>query len=291
MADLIKVGTKTYLGNLGINESYIQNLINDNPSILGLGNLVVVEKERRQSSGGRLDLLLKDPEDNSMYEVEVMLGETDPSHIIRSIEYWDIEKRRFPLRSHFSVLIAESFSRRYFNVIQLLGLNIPIIAIQIDALKVDESIVINFTKILDIYEEEDDSIDSVPEVTEAKWIEKAKWTIENMKIFCQAISEYDNEVKLRFTSSYVAINKNGKNIYGCYPKKEPLSTLWFRIVEEEKVDKIKEILDKNNIEYNYNKYKDFMISFSGSYAKNKEMIKAIHTIRFSQEETDEDRFA
>lgn len=291
MTDMIKVGTKTYLGNLGINESYIQSLINDNPSVLGLGNLVVVEKERRQSSGGRLDLLLKDPEDNSMYEVEVMLGETDPSHIIRSIEYWDIEKRRFPLRSHFSVLIAESFSRRYFNVIQLLGLNIPIIAIQIDALKVDESIVINFTKILDIYEEEDDSIDSVTEVTEAKWIEKAKWTIENMKHFCQAISEYDSEVSLRFTSSYVAISKNGKNIYGCYPKKEPLSTLWFRTVEEEKVDKIKEILEKNNIEYNYNKYKDFMISFSNSFAKKNEMIKAIHAIRFSQSDSDEDRFA
>lgn len=291
MADMIKVGTKTYLGNLGINESYIQSLINDNPSVLGLGNLVVVEKERRQSSGGRLDLLLKDPEDNSMYEVEVMLGETDPSHIIRSIEYWDIEKRRFPLRSHFSVLIAESFSRRYFNVIQLLGLNIPIIAIQIDALKVDESIVINFTKILDIYEEEDDSIDSVPEVTEAKWNEKAKWTIENMKLFCQAISEYDSEVKLRFTSSYVAISRNGKNIYGCYPKKEPLSTLWFRTVEEEKVDKIKEILEKNNIEYNYNKYKDFMISFSDSFTKKKEMIKAIHTIRFMQDDSDADRFA
>ena len=31
-----------------------------------------------------------------MYEVEVMLGETDPSHIIRCIEYWDIEKRKYP---------------------------------------------------------------------------------------------------------------------------------------------------------------------------------------------------
>jgi len=48
-----------------------------------------------------------------MYEVEVMLGETDPSHIIRSIEYWDNEKRKYPQRQHFAVLIAESFD--YLN--------------------------------------------------------------------------------------------------------------------------------------------------------------------------------
>ena len=33
-------------------------------------------RKRQQSSGGRLDILLKNPEDDSMYEVEVMLGES-----------------------------------------------------------------------------------------------------------------------------------------------------------------------------------------------------------------------
>ena len=31
-----------------------------------------------------------------------MLGETDPSHIIRSIEYWDNEKRKYPQRQNFA---------------------------------------------------------------------------------------------------------------------------------------------------------------------------------------------
>ena len=43
-----------------------------------------------------LDILLKDPQDDTMFEVEVMLGETDETHIIRTIEYWDNEKRRWP---------------------------------------------------------------------------------------------------------------------------------------------------------------------------------------------------
>ena len=81
------------------------------------------------------DILLKDPVDNNaMYEIEVMLGETDPSHIIRAIEYWDNEKRKYPQRQHYCVLVAESFDRRYFNVIQILSLNVPMIAIQTDLL-------------------------------------------------------------------------------------------------------------------------------------------------------------
>jgi hypothetical protein len=47
--------------------------------------LEAIAQERQQSSGGRLDILLKNPEDDSMYEVEVMLGETDETHIIRTI--------------------------------------------------------------------------------------------------------------------------------------------------------------------------------------------------------------
>lgn len=48
---------------------------------------------KKQSSGGQLDIQSKDLSDNSMYEVEVILGEIDSSHIIRAIEYWDNEKK------------------------------------------------------------------------------------------------------------------------------------------------------------------------------------------------------
>ena len=64
--------------------------------------------------GRRLDILLKNPEDDTMYETEVMLGETDETHIIRTIEYWDIEKRKFPQRQHYAVLVAEHINRRFF---------------------------------------------------------------------------------------------------------------------------------------------------------------------------------
>jgi hypothetical protein len=68
-----------------LNEKLVQELIAANQSILGLGDLVLRDKERIQPSAGRLDLLLQDPETKRRYEIEVQLGATDETHIIRTI--------------------------------------------------------------------------------------------------------------------------------------------------------------------------------------------------------------
>jgi hypothetical protein len=133
----ISVGKKISIKNAGKNEVWLQDLIFANPSILGLGDLKAVCREKHQPSGGFLDIQLENPKDKSMYEVEVMLGTTDPSHIIRTIEYWDYEKRCYPQRQHFPVLVAENFNKRYFNVIQVLSMNVPMIAIQADMIDVN----------------------------------------------------------------------------------------------------------------------------------------------------------
>ena len=77
-----------------LDEKWVQRQIADDPSLLGLGDLAVRDKERMQPNAGRLDLLLQDPDTLKRYEVEIQLGETDESHIIRTIEYWDIERKR-----------------------------------------------------------------------------------------------------------------------------------------------------------------------------------------------------
>jgi RecB family endonuclease NucS len=43
------------LREAGFNEQWLQQLVFDNPSVLGLGELKAVSRERKQSSGGRLD--------------------------------------------------------------------------------------------------------------------------------------------------------------------------------------------------------------------------------------------
>src|SRR6266508_4877412 len=120
-----------------LDENWVKGLIREDPTILGLGDVIVKEMERRQPQGGRLDILLQaaDPEEKRRYEAEVMLGAVDESHIIRTIEYWDVERKRYPQYDHCAVIIAEEITARFLNVITLFNGTIPLIAIQMNALR------------------------------------------------------------------------------------------------------------------------------------------------------------
>lgn len=284
----IKIGKKIYIRNAGKDEYWLQDVIYDNPKILGLGNLIAVNKEKKQSNGGRLDILLKDPTDNSMYEVEVMLGETDPSHIIRAIEYWDNEKRKFPQRQHFCVLVAESFDRRYFNVIQLMSLNIPMIAVQADLLEVNNEKILNFTKIIDIYSEPEEDESEIKQVNESTWNNDSPWTNSNAKALHEILKGKHDRINFRYTQSYISINIDGRNDYWLCKRMKPTSALFFSVKDEEKAESIKKILEEKEIEYTYNRYKEFMLSVDvDSIKKNTELINEIHLLRHKKVIDDE----
>ena len=179
MDNVVPIGKAISIREAGFNEFWLQDQICENPSALELGDLEVLAKERIQASGGRLDILLKAAEDDAMYEVEVMLGETDESHIIRTIEYWDNEKRKWPQRQHYAVIVAESITRRFFNVIQLLSHAIPIIAIQANIVEASTGRALFFAKVLDTYEELDDGTSISNETcNEQFWQNKSSWTLE-----------------------------------------------------------------------------------------------------------------
>src|SRR5436190_6515680 len=144
------------LAEAGLDERWLQERILEDPTLLGLGDVCVVQRERKQSPGGRIDFLMSDPETNTMYEVEVMLGRVDETRIIRSIEYWDAERSRWPTREHRAVIVAEEITNRFFNVIALFNRAIPMIAVQLSAFRVDDGFTIHFTKVLDIYEPPED---------------------------------------------------------------------------------------------------------------------------------------
>ena len=95
------------------NEKWVQEKIAEDPSILGIGELILKDQERNQPGAGRLDLLFQDPESNLRYEVEIQLGKTDECHIFRTIEYWDLERKRYPQYDHVAVLIAEDITSRF----------------------------------------------------------------------------------------------------------------------------------------------------------------------------------
>src|SRR5262249_9478374 len=145
-----------------LDEKWIQKLIADDPKILGLGELVLRDRERIQRRAGRLDLLLQDPDTKRRYEVELQLGATDEAHIIRTIEYWDIERKRYPQYEHCAVIIAEDITSRFLNVVSLFNGTVPLVAIQMQAFMIGENLTLIFTTVVDelsrgVVEEDEDA--------------------------------------------------------------------------------------------------------------------------------------
>ena len=180
-------------------ESWLQERILEDTSILGLGDLDVRDSERRQPGAGRLDLLLSDPESDTRYEVELQLGATDESHIIRTIEYWDIERKRYPQYDHVAVIVAEDVTSRFLNVIGLFNQAIPLIAIQIKAVEVNGAMTIVSTQVLGlttlgtVEEEQGEAADR------AFWERKASETSLGV---CDEIVSMVNSVKPEIQPKY-----------------------------------------------------------------------------------------
>ena len=131
----IKLKTINLKNHQQLNEKWLQEIIAEDPSILRIGDVVLKDKERIHHGAGRLDLLLQDTDGHGRYEVEIQLGSTNESHIIRTIEYWDIEKRKYPQYDHTAVIVAEDITSRFLNVISLFNGFIPIMAIQVTAIE------------------------------------------------------------------------------------------------------------------------------------------------------------
>ena len=146
---LVKLKTFSLKQHPTLNEAWLQKAIADEPSILGLGDLIVRDKERVQPTGGRIDLVLQDSESSTRYEVEIQLGATDETHIIRTIEYWDIERARYPQYDHKAVLIAENVTSRFLNVLRLFNGVVPLIVLQLNAIEMADGIALHFTRVID----------------------------------------------------------------------------------------------------------------------------------------------
>ncbi len=246
MADQITISKTLNIRDCGLEEDWLQDQIEADPSILGLGDLEVVRREKTQSSGGRLDFLLQDSSDDSMYEVEVMLGETDASHIVRTIEYWDLERRRWPKRSHTAVLVAENMNRRFFNVIQLLSLTIPIIAIQANIVEADGKRILNFTTILRAYEEPEEESSGVVGIFDEHWWRSNKPANVSNAEALVAVTGYPLEMD--FTKSYVSLCVDGRRYFLFHTRKGGNSLLSFWSSDAD-VTKITGVLDEANIPY------------------------------------------
>ena len=231
--------TEISMQGSGLSESWVQGLLAEDPTLLGLGDLDVRETERRQPHAGRLDMLLSDPDTSTRYEVELQLGATDESHIIRTIEYWDLERRRYPQYEHIAVIVAEEITSRFFNVISLFNGFIPIVAIQMTALQVDDSRVsLVFTKVLDHVTLGTDEEDGSETVDRAYWEKKSSDSVMGMvdRIHSMVMERDSAEVGLSYKKHFIGLVQGGiANNYVALAPRRKWVVASFRIPQSEEI--------------------------------------------------------
>ena len=276
MAKIVKMEKVQLKNNPQIKEDLIQGFIFDDPSVLGLGDLSPIQREKIQPLGGRLDLLLAD-DDGTRYEVEVQLGATDPSHIIRTLEYWDTERKRYPQYDHCAVIVAEEITGRFMNVISLFNGAIPLIALQLTAYKQGDDISLAFTKVLDrvtIVNDEDEQY----EATDRKYWEgrSTPKMLQNVDKIFESVKEYASDYELKYNKFYIGMMKDGisKNFLMFRPKKNYLYIVYKGNENLEMVQKCEE--DGLDISYTP-RWKEYSIQLSGfeEYLKHKELIDSL----------------
>ena len=247
--DVIKPARIDLKSDPVLNEKWVQDIIADDPSILGLGDLVLKDRERIQPRAGRIDLLLQDSEQPRRYEVEIQLGRTDESHIIRTIEYWDLERRRYPQYDHCAVIVAEDITSRFLNVISLFNGFIPLIAVQMKALKFGDQIALDFTTVLDQL-----TLGLIDEEEEAETTDRVYWetkrgtkaTVALADRLLEIIHTFEPDLELKYNKFYIGLAKNGSahNFAVIRPTKSFLR-LEMRL---EQSDKIQKMLDEGGLD-------------------------------------------
>jgi hypothetical protein len=272
MENYIKLESVSLKKHPLINEKWVQQKIEEDPSILGLGDLSVRQSEKRQETGGRINILLQDDGD-TRYAVELQLGKTDETHIVRTIEYWDNERKRNQNYKYVAVIIAEDITNRFFNVISLFNGSIPIIAIQLSAIKVKNEIGLKFTTVLNLITPDDDEEEVGEPTDRAYWENRAtKNTVKMTDEMLGYINEFADGFALKCNKPYIGLLQNGivKNFVKFIPQKSNVRVG----IKIEMTDEIEEIISNSNLDIEHKPLQK-KVRFSLTQAElenNKEII-------------------
>jgi len=247
--------------------------------LLGLGDLILKDKERNQFGAGRLDLLLQEADSTQRYEVEVQLGKTDESHIIRTIEYWDIERKRYPQYEHTAVLVAEEITSRFLNVISLFNGTVPLVAIQMSAVQIGETVSLVFTTVLDqvrlgLVDEDEET----QEVTDRTYWENrgSKATVAMADELLEMVQTLDPALELKYNKFYIGLAKDGQpdNFVQFRPQKNAVR-LEARLSRTEGVETILESAGLDMLDYD-GKWRRYRIRLqSGDIKKHADVLQQL----------------
>lgn len=262
-----------------LSERWVQERIAEDPSILGLGDLILKDKERTQAGAGRLDLLLQEVETSRRYEVEIQLGKTDESHIIRTVEYWDIERKRYPQYEHAAVIIAEEITSRFLNVISLFNGTIPLMAIQMNAVQLGSSVSLAFTTVLDqvrfgLVEEDEE----VQETTDRTYWESrgSKATVAMADDLLEVVQQLNAGLQLKYNKFYIGLATDGQpNNFVIFRPQKNAIRIEPRLRKSDEIDELLETagLDVMDYDKRWARYKIRLAK--GDVAKHADVLRRL----------------
>lgn len=292
MPDYKKLNAISLKNHPELNERWVQDCIAADPTILGLGDVFLRDRERIHSRAGRLDLLLQsaDVEAKQRYEVEIQLGRVDESHIIRTIEYWDLERKRNPSFDHVAVIVAEEVTNRFLNVISLFNGHIPLIALKMTAVELPGGgVSLLFTTVLNVsrieYEDEDDEGQYVA-TDRAYWERKSTPTTLGMADQMLAILRKVNpKFELRYNKNYIGISENGlaRNAVTMTPQKAGLR-LRFRIEQSSETEEMARTAGLDMRDYSPRGGGTYRFTLApGEVERNNETLSKLATMAYSEE--------
>lgn len=281
----VKLDRVTLKGHPQLTERWVQDRIAEDPEMLGLGSLILKDKERMHPQAGRLDLLLQDTESDRRYEVEVQLGKTDESHIIRTIEYWDIEKKRYPQYDHVAVIVAEEITARFLNVIGLFNGVIPLIAIQMHALAQGDEVALVFTTVLSERRLGTDDEDQMAEPTDRAYWENrvGKQTMQTVDQLVGIVRKVDSAFSAKYNKAYVGPARNGlATNFVLFAPKQQFVRVELRL---ERSDEVQSRLEQSGIdlmEYNARSQRYKFRLGSGDVEKHQTILEELFALSYDQ---------
>jgi hypothetical protein len=215
-----------------------------------------------------------------------MLRRVDESHIIRSIEYWDIERKRLPSFDHCAVLVAEEITSRFLNVISLFNGTIPLMALQLNAVQIGDKISLSFARVLD--EISLGAIEEEEELSEREVTDRAYWEQKGSKLslaladecLC-VLKEFDDSLALTYNKYYIGLRQgNRPNNFVVFKAKKKFLRVEVRASDP---DAFREELRKEDIEVIGvdKRWVRFMIN-EGEIRAHKETLKSIFLVAHSE---------
>ena len=257
-----------------LNERWVQERIAEDPALLGLGDLVLKDKERISHAPGGSICCFKTPIRINGMKSRCSWGKSDEGPIIRTIEYWDIEKETLPPMQHTAVIVAEDITTRFLNVIALFNGSIPLVAIQMNTVKIGEQVSLIFATVIGVSLGWDwlTKTRRTHDVTDRPYWEKrgSKGTVGIADELLEIIKKLDPGLELKYNKFYIGLAKNDKpNNFDVFRGKMDLLLVEPRLERSEVMEKHMEEAGLVLLDY-YSRWGRYRIRLSKEDAKKHE---------------------